>query len=419
MSQSEPRPDAARGEDRLDGPVGYVLKTYPRFSETFVVNEIIAREEAGERIEIASLRATTDARFHARLAAVQAPVTWIPTGLRHADRLWELLRDARAELPRMDSQLGDLLAQDPDDAAQGIAVARWALSRGIVHLHAHFATVSTTVTRLASLLTGIPYSFTAHAKDIFHESVDQADLAAKIADAHHVVTVSDFNLAHLADRFAGSGARLHRVYNGLDLDRLALRTAEPAEPLLVAIGRFVEKKGFADLLDAVAILRDGGTKVPLALAGTGRLETQLREQATRTDLDDLVSFVGPLPQHEVLALLRQATVVAAPCVVAADGDRDGLPTVLIEAMAVGAPVVSTLVTGIPELVRDEETGLLVRERDPYALAAAIQRLLDEAPLRQRLAAQARAFVEAEFDVRRQASTLNRLRRGATVAEVAA
>jgi glycosyltransferase involved in cell wall biosynthesis len=407
-ARSEGRPAGAPS-----GPVGYVLKVYPRFSETFVVNEIIAREAAGERVEIVSLRPPGDPRFHSRLADVQAPVTWIPGAGRSADRLWTLLREARAELPALDHLVPDLLAHDLDDAAQAIEVARWARARGIEHLHAHFATVATTVARLASLLTGIPYSFTAHAKDVFHESVDDEDLRRKLRDADHAITVSDFNLAHLRQRFPAETRRLHRVYNGLDLTDVPVRTTDPVEPSIVAVGRFVEKKGFADLIDAVAVLRDRGVRLPLRLAGCGRLEAALRDQVVASGLDDLVTFLGPLPQHTIHGLVAGATVFAAPCIVAADGDRDGLPTVLLEAMAIGTPVVSTPVTGIPEIVVDGVTGLLVPEGDPYALATALQRLVDEPALGPRLAAAARTRIEEDFDVRGQARSLAGLRRAAS------
>lgn len=386
--------------------VGYVLKMFPRLSETFILTEILAREAAGEDIEIASLRSPIDGRFHTGLGSLRATVTWIPYGSRKADVLWQTLRDARAALPRLSAMLPAMLDEPVEDAIQAISVAQWAVDTGVTHLHAHFATTSATVARLASLLTGIPYSFTAHAKDIFHESVSDAELAPKFADAHHVVTVSDYNLTDLAVRHPG--ARLHRVYNGLDLSALPMRAAQPTAPRLVAVGRLVEKKGFADLIDALAILRERGTELPTLLVGGGRLEEELAAQVVACGLHDLVVMTGPRGQRETHAAIRSATMLAAPVVVAADGDRDGLPTVLLEAMAIGTPVVSTPVTGIPEAVVDGQTGLLVPERDPFALADALQRLLDEPLFARRLAVGARRRVEERFDVRRQAAALAQL-----------
>jgi len=392
------------------------LKRYPRLSETFIVQEILAQEAAGEQIAIASLRQAGDTRFHASIAAVQAPVTWIPELHGHAHRIWDALTLAERELPRMRAALPDLLSMPVPDAAQALQVAVWAQRSGVGHLHAHFATMATSVARAAALLTGIPYSFTAHAKDIFHVDVDSTGLAVKLRDAHHVVTVSDYNVVWLRERYGPDAARVHRVYNGLDPE--AVRWSDPRHraPGVVFVGRLVEKKGVADLVDAIAVLLDRGSPVPLDIAGTGPLEAEVREQVHRLGLEHLVRFHGPLPQGEVAELIAAAAVCAAPCLHAADGDRDGLPTVLLEAMAMGTPCVSTPVAGIPEAVEPDVTGLLVPERDAYALADAIDALAGDPALRLRLAVAARRRVEDVFDRRVQATELARLRAGCPAVE---
>jgi len=389
--------------------IGYVLKRYPRLSETFIVSEILACEEAGADIAIASLRQAGDTRFHASIAAVQAPVTWVPELHGRAVQLWELLADAHATLPRLPLVLPELLTLPAPDAAQALHVARWAITAGVTHLHAHFATSASTVARLAGLLTGLPYSFTAHAKDIFHDDVDREALRRKLADAHHVVTVSEYNVRWLRDRFGAAASRVHRVYNGLDPETLPWTDPADREPGVLLVGRLVEKKGVPDLVDAIALLRDRGRPLPLTIAGTGPLEGQVADQIRRLRLGGLVTMTGPLPQHEIAELLGRAAVFAAPCVHAADGDRDGLPTVLLEAMSLGAPCVSTPVTGIPEAIEHDRTGLLVPERDAFALADAIERLVDDRALRTRLARAARRRVEERFDRRDQALELARLR----------
>jgi glycosyltransferase involved in cell wall biosynthesis len=406
----EPLPTLAEGR------VGYVLKRYPRLSETFIVSEILAREAAGERLAIAALRTAGDPRFHPGVALVQAPVTWIPQP-PGAAALWDALGAAHRDLPGLDAALPELLALPAPDALQVLHVAHWARREGITHLHAHFATLATTVARLAARITGLPYSFTAHAKDIFHASVDHTVLRTKLADAHHVVTVSDFNAAWLAEQFGPAAARVHRVHNGLDVDALRFSAPRRRNGRIAFVGRLVEKKGLPDLLDAVALLRERGRRVSLDVVGAGTCEDALRDQVRLLDLAELVTFHGPLPAHAVQEVMRAASVFAAPCVHAADGDRDGLPTVLLEAMSIGTPCVSTPVTGIPEAVRTGRTGLLVPERDPDALAEAIARLLDDADLRVRLATAARAHVEACFDRRVQARELVRLRHGAADAPV--
>ncbi len=390
MSPAEPR-------------VGYVTKMFPRFSETFIVNEVLAHEAAGLDLEIFSLRPPADGRFHGSLAAVRAPVTYIPHADPKARAVWDALARAESALPGLAATLPELTSASVTDAAQALEVALLSVERGVDHLHAHFATVGTTVARLAGLLADIPYSFTAHAKDIFHESVDPGDLRTKLADAAAVVTVSDFNLDHLRSTFGSDAATVRRIYNGLDLDAFPYRSPADRPPVVVAVGRLVEKKGFQDLVTACAVLRDRGTRVACRIVGAGPEEAALRAQVSSLGLEGTVELLGPRVQHEVAELVQGAAAFAAPCVVGEDGNRDGMPTVLLEAMALGAPCVATPVTGIPELLDDERSGLLVDERSPVALAGAIERLVDDSDLRVALAEAARARIEADFDVHQQAA----------------
>jgi colanic acid/amylovoran biosynthesis glycosyltransferase len=387
------------------GRLAYVLKMYPRFSETFIVSELLAREAAGEQIEIVSLRPPVDGRFHETLAAVRAPVTYLRPGAGRVDDLWALLRRAQAGLPGLPDVLPELLRAEVGDAAQAVELALLVRDRGIGHLHAHFASVATTVARLAGRLAGVPYSFTAHAKDIFHDSVDPDDLRRKLADAHHVVTVSDYNRGFLQSRYGPAAGGVTRVYNGVDLALFRPHPVADRPPVVAAVGRLVEKKGFDVLVRACARLAATGRPLRCVIAGTGPLGPQLAAQVQTLGLAGVVDLAGPLPQAAVRQLVAGAAAFAAPCVVGADGNQDGLPTVLIEAMALGTPVVSTDVTGIPELLADGVTGLAVPQHDDAALAAALARLLDDPGLRERLARAARALVERDFDSRRQAGQL--------------
>jgi glycosyltransferase involved in cell wall biosynthesis len=300
-----------------------------------------------------------------------------------------------------------LLGLEALEAAEALELATCVAQRGIDHLHAHFGSAATSVARVAARISGRPYSFTAHAKDIFHTDVDHSDLERKLADAHHVVTVSDYNLQHLRHVFPTATRAVHRVYNGVDLDRFGFEPG-PRRHEIVAVGRLVEKKGFAVLVDAVALLAAQGLQVPCLVAGDGPLAEELAARARAAGVQHLMRFLGPLPENEIRALVAGAAVLAAPCVVGSDGNADGLPTVLLEALALGTPCVSTYVTGIPEAVRHESTGLLVPPGDATALAAALERLLADEPLRERLARQGRALVEEEFDLRRQARALRSL-----------
>lgn len=394
-----------------DSVVGYVVKAFPRLSETFVLNEILAREAAGERIAIASLRAPTDSRFHRGLSELDAPITWVPENARSAERTWAVLQQGAHDLPRFQDALGELLAATANDAVQAIEVARWALGNDVGHLHAHFATTATTVVRLASILSGLPYSFTAHAKDIFCDSVDEVALRQALSDAHHVVTVSEYNRAYLRRRFNTGADRVHRVYNGVDVHALgSLRHGDAGEPQVVSVGRLVAKKGFRYLVEAAGHLRRRGLDVPVAIGGTGVLEEELGAQIEQEGLAGQVTMLGPLAHGDVADLMASGTVFAAPFVIADDGDREGLPTVVLEAMAIGIPVVSTPVTGVPEAIIDGETGLLVPEGDSVALAEAIEALLSDADLRDRLTRGARALVEQRFTLPRQAIEMAGLRR---------
>ncbi|WP_159500662.1 glycosyltransferase [Microbacterium sp. 18062] len=389
--------------------IGYVLKVYPRFSETFVVTELLAREAAGEDIVVFSLRPPADPRFHPELARVAAPVRYVDRPAKPTT-LWEALRTAAGSpriAERLSRHLDELLAADVDDAVQAALLAAAVEREGITHLHAHFASMATTVARLAALLTGIPYSFTAHAKDLFHESASRADLARKFADAAFAATVSDYNLRFLREQLPHETARTHRIYNGLELDRFPFLPRSGAGDVLrvAAVGRLVEKKGFAVLIAAAARLRDEGVRLTVDIAGGGELHEDLAARIAREDAGDLVRLLGPRPQHEVAELLRTADVFVAPCLVAADGNADGLPTVLLEAMATGLPVISTDVTGIPEVVRDGDTGVLCRPGDVDALVDALRAFARGATDGERMARRARRLVEERFDSRRQASRL--------------
>jgi len=392
--------------------VGYVVKMYPRYSETFIVNEILALEAAGVSVEIFSLRAPVDAHFQDSISRVRSPVTYVGTDRPKADDLWTALTRAGAEAPQMWRELQTACDEHACDIYQAAVVAREARARSVQLLHAHFGTVATTVARLAARFADLPYTFTAHAKDIFHESTRRDDLERKLRDAAGVVTVSDYNVAYLREHYGPAAASVERIYNGLDLQRFPFRSPSNRRPTIIAVGRLVEKKGFRDLLDACAHLTARGATFECRIIGAGPLDVDLRAHATRLGLDSVVRFLGPRPQHEIIEQFRDASVCVVPCVVGDDGNRDGLPTVLLEAMALGTPCVATPVTGIPEVIHDGATGLLVPERDPEALSLAIERLLNSATLRCDLAIAARRLIEQDFDVARNTARLHALFRAA-------
>ena len=384
--------------------IGYVTKVYPRFSETFIVNEILAHEAAAREIDIFSLRAPQDTHFQDVIARVRASVTYLPDSTLKAEEFWKALRIAT---PLPGGRAGMAAAQTATAAEThaAIVLAQAVRDRQIAHLHAHFASSATTVARIAAAFAGITYSFTAHAKDIFHESVRHDDLERKLADAATAVTVSVYNLKYLQRTFGAAAARVRHVNNGLELARFPYKAPAGRRSRIVAVGRLVEKKGFGVLIDACALLKSRGVVVECDVLGGGELEGPLRAQIARLDLQQSVTLLGPQPQARVVEAVSQASVLAVPCVIGGDGNRDGLPTVLLEAMALGTPCISTDVTGIPEVVHHDRTGLIVRQNDVESLASAIERLLGDSALQQRLAASARQQIEAKFDGQQTATEL--------------
>lgn len=401
--------------------IAYVLKVYPRFSETFIVTEILAREARGEQIEIFALRHSTDPRVHPELARVNAPLHYVPRPFK-ASEAWEVLVRAQRVVPdfgaRMAALLPDLEVSEASEVHQGLDLAASVVENGITHLHCHFANLSVKVAEIASRLTGVPYSVTTHAKDLFHESVSRPRLERTFAHADHVVTISDYNRRFLVQNFPTVTDKLHLVYNGLELSRFPYQDPATPGPCLhvVGVGRLVEKKGFEVLIRAAAVARGQGLQLKVTIAGGGDRAEPLRELADEQGVSDVVEFLGPRTQREIGQLLRTADVFAAPCVVGADGNADGLPTVLLEAMAIGVPVLATRVTGIPEVVRNGDsaaenqgqTGILLEPGDINCLAQALRKVADPSWARTAIARAARQVVEANFDSCSQAAELNRL-----------
>ncbi|WP_353950969.1 glycosyltransferase [Knoellia sp. S7-12] len=432
MSPSEPTlpshlPDQLTTTHPRPPRVGYVLKVYPRFSETFVVTEILSREAQGEDLAIFALRPTTDARFHPEIARVQAPVTHLPKPVKLTDA-WAVLREAQEVRPDLGSRLPGILAHltrlDPTEAVQGIQLALRASEQGITHLHAHFGSMAARVARVASAIADIPYSVTTHAKDLFHEDVDPALLHDVLQHADHVVAISEYNEDHLARRFPDIADRVVLIRNGLDLTRFPYADPAPLEgPLKVAaVGRLVEKKGFTHLIEAVRVLAERTStqpRVEVRVAGDGELRAELGAQVIAAGLTGTVELLGPRSQDEVRDLLTWADVMVAPCIVGADGNADGLPTVLLEAMAMGVPVIASDVTGIPEAVQHDVTGLLLSARrlgagDVGELVDALESVTGPATPWVAIARAARRLVATHYDTTNQARSLAARQQGAAL-----
>lgn len=392
--------------------IGYIVKVYPRFSETFVVTEILAREALGDDVSIFALRPTTDQRFHPELSRVQAPVQWIPKPST-AQRFWQQFTDSiDNELIKENffRILPELSTLHSNDVAQGITLAHRALDEGITHFHAHFASLAGRMAWVASQLTGIPYTVTTHAKDIFHQSVDQTWLRRICADAERVIAISQFNEKYLKEVLAGTGAKIQLQYNAIELDRFPFHEPTERRPhsrlRLSAVGRLVPKKGFGDLIDAVARLLEEGVDVDLHLAGGGELEHELADQISRLGLEKRVLMLGPRTQEEIRELVAHSDVFVAPCVPADDGNIDGLPTVVLEAMALGTPVVATAVTGLPEVIINGQTGFLLEPGNIDQLVDTLRELASGEHATEQLVRGARTLIEEKFDSVKQAKNLS-------------
>jgi colanic acid/amylovoran biosynthesis glycosyltransferase len=396
--------------------IAYVVKRFPRLSETFIAAELIELERQGEDLTVFAVSNPGERVSHAFVGELRAPITYLPhRPLRQPVRVVRALarvlpsntrgwlRAARYSLwpPRLKGARRLLQA----------TVLRDELERArIDHVHAHFATAAARLANLAWRMGGPGYSVTTHAKDIYDEEVRVDHLRDKLAPARFVATVSDANRRYLAALLDLDG-KLHVVSNSVDLRRLApARTGEGEPGRVLSVSRLVEKKGLHDLVEACALLRSRSSPhipvVHLDVVGDGPLRDEL-ERAVR-HLGAGVRFHGPLPQERVLELYQRASVYCLPSVITARGDRDSLPTSVLEAMALGVPVVTTAVGGLPELVIHERTGLVVAQHDPVALAEAIARLLTDTDLAVELAAAARRHVEENYSLERSASQLRAL-----------
>jgi len=402
MSKSE-RPLAPRGR------VGFVLKGYPRLSETFIAQEILALERRGLDILIVSLRHPTDTASHPVHREIAARCLYLPEylhqeparvwrgwlrarrlpGYRAARRAWlaDLVRDPTPNRIRRFGQALVLASELPPD---------------ITRLHAHFLHTPASATRYAATMRGLPWSVSAHAKDIW--TIPDWEKREKLADAAWAVTCTAAGQRHLA-ALAPEPTRVALCYHGIALDRFPPPAPRPAGPdgsdparpvMLLSVGRAVPKKGYDDLLAALALL-PASLHWRFVHIGGGALAGRLKHQAARLGLADRIEWRGARPQPEVLAAYRAADLFALAAKVAGDGDRDGLPNVLMEAQSQGLACVATDISGIPELIEAGASGLLVRPGDRAALAAALARLIADPVLRARLGAAGAARVRDAFD----------------------
>ncbi len=397
-----------------------LLKGYPRLSETFIAQELLGLEQAGFDLVLMSMRRPTEAKRHPVHDEIKARVHYLPEYLRE-----EPMRVAKAllftcwrpgfwrALPRF---LRDILRDPTRNRARRfgqalVLSAEW--PRGGAWLHAHFIHTPGSVASYASQITGIAWTCSAHAKDIW--TSPDWDLRKKLARARWVVTCTHAGYDHLRN-LAGDPDRIHLSYHGLDLDRFGHHEgprsggngSDPGNPVtILSVGRAVEKKGYDLLLQALALLPPhlhwrfehigGGEQLPV-----------LRDLADHLGIADRIAWKGSLAQADVLAHYRRADIFALACRIAPDGDRDGLPNVLVEASSQGLACISTEISGVPELITDRVNGLLVEPEDPAPLARALEHAIIDPALRRTLGAAAEKRVREDFDYHASVRQLGKL-----------
>jgi len=381
----------------------YVIGTYPLPTTTFIDREIESLRRAGADLRVISIRRPERPPVGRQLALQEGVRYALPVSTRSLARSHLAFLVSR---PVTYVRTLAFVASRPHPSLRariktighfGLAVhvAAMIQERGTDHIHAHFVDRATLVALVAGRLLGRPFSATAHAVDIY---VDPVLLPEKVSHAKFVATCTRYNEAHLARTLNGaSDGRLRCIYHGLDARKYEPRRSPRERPLVLAVGQLKEKKGFGDLLHACRLLVEAGVPFDCEIVGEGPLRGELERAIGRLGLRERVALLGALPHEDVTRKYAEAAVFALPCVTGSDGDRDGVPNVILEAMAMELPVVSTHHSGIPEAVVDGETGLLVPTGDRRALAAALERLLLDPRLRERLGRAGRRRVVETFD----------------------
>ncbi|HAS89079.1 MAG TPA: colanic acid biosynthesis glycosyltransferase WcaL [Desulfovibrio sp.] len=392
-----------------------ILKGYPRISETFISNEIRLLEQRGVKIHIISMRKPRESFTHKSISEIKAEVSYLPSTLEGC--LEELFGSTDLEAGLNDKRYGkdqefttridkiwNSYRETGSEASfkhmlQGEYIVEKILpGSNIFHFHAHFAHSPCSVARNASRLSGLPFSFTAHAKDIYTQQPEK--ITAKISEAKFAVTCTGYNCDYLQS-IAPAGKPIHKVYHGIDLNLFSsdkeFTCSGPYEIFTVA--RFTTKKGLPTVFKALKKLEEKGIDFNYNIVGDGDEREATLKLLDELDLNGRCNWLGTKPHEEVLEHYRNADLFALGCEIAPNGDRDGIPNVLAESMAMSVPVVATTVSGIPELIENGKTGLLVEPGDHEAMADAMERMLTDQELRKTLIPAAKERVHEIFDNR--------------------
>ena len=381
----------------------YLFERFPSFGQTFCYREVAELDRQHVAPPIFSIREPKN----------EPPQDWdthIVERVHYLPEEKELLEDVRRVAKKRKLATNILAALDEWGRRtdflrlyQAVYVGLRLGEMGVDHVHAHFAGMAARTAFWINNFFSIPFSFTAHANDIFVPTHFDVGLDKLVDTARAIITETDYAAQFLRERFPERAGRVHRIYNGLDFSEFGRADFSSVPPLIVAVGRLIPKKGFSDLIRACELLAEHGKSFRCEIIGEGLIENELRGQIDELCLQDKVVLTGAKPQSQLRRRLAAANVFVLPSVIDPEGGMDNLPTVIMEAMATGLPVVSTNIGGIPEMVIENETGFLVQPGDAVAMADAINKIVGDASMARRLGQsayeQARTLFSIEKNVR--------------------
>ncbi|MGL1932619.1 MAG: glycosyltransferase [Desulfotalea sp.] len=398
--------------------LGYILKGYPRISETFISNEILLLEKLGTKLHLFSMRHPREDFCHPSVKEIAAEVTYLPSDLiEEFPRLIESSRRFAKLRPQSFTKTlnyaGELFKEKGKTGTikhflQACYLAEIVLNKNIniAHLHGHFAHSPTSVTLFASMLLEIPFSFTAHAKDIYTSS--KKSLQVKMERAEFLATCTGYNKEYLGELQKEINCPIHKVYHGINLDifNKTKQDGTVSSPYkILTVARLTEKKGLPTLFKALKILKEEGVDFIYTLIGDGDDRESIFSYLEELGLQENLNWLGVKTHTEVIGELAKADVFALSSQIAENGDRDGVPNVLVESLAMQVPTISTNVSAIPELIHHLETGYLVEAKDEVNLAKGIKALLTDESLRKNVQRNGRKFVEEHFNNKVQTAKL--------------
>jgi colanic acid/amylovoran biosynthesis glycosyltransferase len=388
----------------------YLFERFPSFGQTFCYREVAELDRQDVAPPIFSIRKPKN----------EPPQDWdthIVERVHYLPEEKELLEDVRRAAKKQ--KLGtDILAAldewgrrtDFLRLYQAVYVGLRLREMGVDHVHAHFAGMAARTAFWINKFFSITFSFTAHANDIFVPTDFEVGLGKLVDTARAIITETDYAAQFLRERFPDRAGRVHRIYNGLDLSEFGRADFSSVLPLIISVGRLIPKKGFSDLIRACALVAEHGKSFRCEIIGEGPLENDLRDEIEQRDLKRYVILPGAKPQSQLRRGLAAANIFVLPSVIDPQGGMDNLPTVIMEAMATGLPVVSTNIGGIPEMVIENETGFLVQPGDTVAMADAINKIIGDTSVARRLGQsgyeRARTLFSIEKNVRELCALLS-------------